>query len=68
MMFGALAERGRPTALFIFEGEGHGFRVARNREIAITAEMIFLSRVLGIEPDDLDDSVFEHAQLANIAW
>ena len=68
MMFDALAERGRPTALFIFEGEGHGFRVARNREIAITAEMIFLSRVLGIEPDDLDDSVFEHARLANIPW
>ena len=68
MMFDALAQRGRPTALFVFEGEGHGFRVAKNREIAMTAELLFLSRVLGIEPVDLDDAVFEQAEMANIRW
>ena len=67
MMFKALAARGVPTALFIFEREGHGFRDARSRETAIEAEIVFLSRVFGLEAPGLSQDIFESAEVANLS-
>ncbi len=42
-------ERGIPVGMLIFEGEGHGFRMAPNIKRALDAELYFYSEVLGIE-------------------
>jgi len=47
-MYDALKEKGITTALAIFEGEGHGFRIAENIELSIDGEYYFFCRVLGI--------------------
>lgn len=48
----AVREKGLPVAAIFFEGEGHGFRQARNIARAVEAELWFYGRVLGFEPDD----------------
>ncbi len=48
----AVREKGLPVAAIYFEGEGHGFRQARNIVRAVEAELWFYGRVLGFEPDD----------------
>jgi dipeptidyl aminopeptidase/acylaminoacyl peptidase len=48
----AFTERGLPFVAFRFEGEGHGFRRAENRQTAYRAELGFLARVLGFQPAD----------------
>ncbi len=47
----ALAERQLPHAYLAFEGEGHGFRRAETRAIALDAELAFYGRILGFEPE-----------------
>jgi dipeptidyl aminopeptidase/acylaminoacyl peptidase len=48
----AVREKGLTVAAIYFEGEGHGFRQARNIVRAVEAELWFYGRVLGFEPDD----------------
>ena len=48
-MLAALAERGIPHAYVPFEGEGHGFRRARNIRAALECELWFYGQVLGFE-------------------
>ena len=50
MMRDALTSRGVPVACIMFEGEGHGFRDARNQITALEAELSFYGQVLGFEP------------------
>lgn len=59
MMYDAVAAKGLPVALVMFEGEQHGFRRAANMQRALDGELYFLSRVFnftipaGIEPVDI---------------
>ncbi len=50
MMRDALTSRGVPVACIMFEGEGHGFRDARNQITALQSELSFFGQVLGFEP------------------
>lgn len=52
MMRDALVERGVPVACIMFEGEGHGFRDARNQIRALEAELSFYGQILGFTPAD----------------
>lgn len=45
-MYQALKEKGIETALFLFEGEQHGFRKAENRVIVLEEENKFFRKVL----------------------
>ena len=67
-MYQALAEKGITTAIFLFEGEGHGFRAAEHVRTVLETEFIFYSKVFGIERDDLDLNSFESARLVNASW
>lgn len=67
-MFDALAERGQPTVMFLFEGEGHGFRNATSNRTALQSECLFYSKILNIEVDDSDMSCFDDSSRANIRW
>lgn len=49
MAFKALSERGIPTSLVVFEGEGHGFRGAAAVRSALDGELYFYGRTLGFE-------------------
>lgn len=53
-MAAAVRAKGLPVALIVFEGEGHGFRLAENVIRATEAEAYFYSRVFGF---DLADDV-----------
>ncbi len=67
-MFEALAGKGITTALFMFEGEGHGFRMSENIRLALQSEFVFFSRVFDIEPDELTNDCFKTAKVANARW
>jgi dipeptidyl aminopeptidase/acylaminoacyl peptidase len=49
-MYAAMAERGLPVCLVVFEGEGHGFRRAENIKRALEAELSFYAQVFGFTP------------------
>ncbi|MYC26143.1 MAG: S9 family peptidase [Gammaproteobacteria bacterium] len=67
-MYEALSQKGITTAMFLFEGEGHGFRAAENVRTVLETELIFFSRVFGIEREDVDMSYFKTARLVNASW
>lgn len=46
----ALRRGGVPHAYKLYEGEGHGFRVAENQIDARNAELSFYAQILGFEP------------------
>jgi len=48
-MAAALARRGLPHALVVFEGEAHGFRRAEHIRAALEGELFFYGRILGFE-------------------
>ncbi len=48
----ALAKNGLPHAYILFEGEGHGFRMAANQRRALEAELSFYAQVFGFELAD----------------
>jgi dipeptidyl aminopeptidase/acylaminoacyl peptidase len=48
----ALEAKGIPAALFIFEGEGHGFRKAENIQAVLEHSLAFLGKTFGFTPDD----------------
>lgn len=52
MMRDALIERGVPVACLMFEGEGHGFRDAKNQIRALEAELSFYGQIMGFSPAD----------------
>ncbi len=57
----ALDERGIPHAYLAFEGEGHGFRKAKNIERSLEAELYFYSRVFDFDTaDDLASVAIVH--------
>lgn len=49
-MFIAARDKELPVAYIAFEGEGHGFRQAKNIKRAMEAELYFYGRVFGFEP------------------
>lgn len=67
-MFDTLAAKGITTALFMFSGEGHGFRRSENISSALESEFVFFSRVFGIESEELSNTCFETAEVANAPW
>ncbi|MYD42828.1 MAG: S9 family peptidase [Gammaproteobacteria bacterium] len=66
MMFDALKEKGIPTALFMFEGESHGFRKLENLMACLKGEYYFFSRAFGFEPHGLDSETLAGAELAHM--
>ena len=48
----ALHKNGLPHAYLLFEGEGHGFRMAANQRRALEAELSFYAQVFGFELAD----------------
>lgn len=67
-MYEALSQKGITTAMFLFEGEGHGFRAAEHVRTVLETECIFFSKVFGIEREDVDLSCFNSARLVNASW
>ncbi|MCY3627357.1 MAG: prolyl oligopeptidase family serine peptidase [Gammaproteobacteria bacterium] len=67
-MYDALAKRGITTAMFLFEGEGHGFRRAESNQIALESELTFFSRVLQIELHEVSPHCLDSANLQNPTW
>lgn len=57
MMFDSLKRRGLPVAYVPYEGEQHGFRMARNIKHSLESELYFYSRVFGFELADKVDPV-----------
>lgn len=54
-MASALRERHIPVACVTYEGEGHGFREARNIRRTLEAELYFYSRVFGFDlPEQIE--------------
>lgn len=54
VMAEALREKGVPVALVMFEGEGHGFRQAKNIKRTMESELYFYSKVFEF---DIDGSI-----------
>ncbi len=52
IMIAALEAKGLPYAYVAFEGEQHGFRMAKNIKRAAEAELYFYAQVFGFEPAD----------------
>jgi dipeptidyl aminopeptidase/acylaminoacyl peptidase len=50
-MYEAMAARGLPVALVVFEGEGHGFRRAENIRASLEQELDFYGQVFDCAPD-----------------
>jgi len=48
-MYDAVKRKGLPVALVEFEGEGHGFRIAKNIRTALDGEYTFYCTVFGIK-------------------
>jgi dipeptidyl aminopeptidase/acylaminoacyl peptidase len=61
-MYEAMAARGLPVALVMFEGEGHGFRRAENIRRALEGELDFYGQVFGFTPAD----EIEPVDIANV--
>jgi dipeptidyl aminopeptidase/acylaminoacyl peptidase len=49
-LYAAMAARGLPVAMIVFEGEGHGFRRAENIRRALEGELDFYGQVFGFTP------------------
>lgn len=66
MMFEALDNKGIPAALFMFEGEGHGFRKQANAMQCMKGEYYFFSLAFGFEPHGIDRDALDGAELAHM--
>jgi dipeptidyl aminopeptidase/acylaminoacyl peptidase len=49
-MVDALRRNGLPVAYIPFEGEQHGFRMAKNITRSLEAELYFYSKIFGFTP------------------
>ena len=57
----AMRKKGLPVAYIAFEGEQHGFRMAKNIKRALEAELYFYSRIFGFElPDPIEPVLIEN--------
>ena len=57
----AMRVKGLPVAYIAFEGEQHGFRMAKNIKRALEAELYFYSRIFGFElPDRIEPVSIEN--------
>jgi dipeptidyl aminopeptidase/acylaminoacyl peptidase len=56
-IYQALKQKGVPVAYVAYEGEQHGFRMARHIRHAIDSELYFYSRVFGFKPADAIEPV-----------
>jgi dipeptidyl aminopeptidase/acylaminoacyl peptidase len=57
----ALRKRGLPVAYIPFEGEQHGFRIAKNIKRSLEAELYFYSKVFGFPlPDPIEPVAIEN--------
>lgn len=60
-MVSALREKGTPVAYVPFEGEGHGFRQAKNMKRALDGELYFYGQIFGFTPaDDIEPVTIEN--------
>lgn len=60
-MVSALREKGTPVAYVPFEGEGHGFREAKNMKRALDGELYFYGKIFGFTPaDDIEPVTIEN--------
>ncbi len=66
VMFEALKKKGIPTALFMFEGEPHGFRQLQTQITCLKGDYYFFSRVFGFDPVGIDDSALATAETAHM--
>lgn len=67
VMFEALKSKGIPTALFMFEGEPHGFRQLKTQVTCLKGDYYFFSRAFGFEPVGIDESALADAETAHMA-
>lgn len=51
-MADAVRRKGKPVAIRLFAGEGHGFRASENQRAAHEAELSFYGQVFGFDPAD----------------
>jgi dipeptidyl aminopeptidase/acylaminoacyl peptidase len=59
----AMRKKGLPVAYIAFEGEQHGFRIAKNIKRALEAELYFYSRIFGFElPDHVEPVTIENLE------
>ena len=57
----AMRKKGLPVAYLAFEGEQHGFRIAKNIKRALEAELYFYSRIFGFElPEHVEPVAIEN--------
>lgn len=66
VMYEALKKKGIPTALFMFEGEPHGFRQLKNQITCLKGDYYFFSRVFGFSPVGIDESALTDAETAHM--
>jgi dipeptidyl aminopeptidase/acylaminoacyl peptidase len=52
LMVETLRRNGLPVAYIPFEGEQHGFRMAKNIKRSLEAELYFYSKIFGLTPSD----------------
>jgi dipeptidyl aminopeptidase/acylaminoacyl peptidase len=57
----AMRKKGLPVAYIAFEGEQHGFRIAKNIKRALEGELYFYSRIFGFDlPDAIEPVPIEN--------
>ncbi len=52
IMFEALDKKQIPVAYILYEGEQHGFRMAKNIKKSLDSELYFYGKILGFKPSD----------------
>ncbi len=61
MMADAVRAKGLPVALFLYEGEGHGFRKSENIERTLVSELSFYAQLYNFDPaDDIERIVVDN--------
>lgn len=61
LMVDVLRKKGMPVAYVSFEGEGHGFRMAKNIKRSLDGEFYFYGKVFGFVPaDDIEPVPIEN--------
>ncbi|MDQ6883514.1 MAG: S9 family peptidase [Candidatus Dormibacteraeota bacterium] len=61
LIVAALKRKGLPVAYVAFEGEQHGFRIAKNIKRSIDGELYFYSRVFAFDlPDQVEPVEIDH--------
>ena len=64
-MYEAVRAKGLPVALEVFQGEGHGLRLASNIHRALRTELSFYTRVWGMASSEEDPVLVQVENLAH---